>query len=127
VSSKDDIVTITTPDGSDTITVTAEADWLTDMTMDDIMINDDSDIVVGIPGSGCDTFTIPDFDDTFKWDDGFLNSTVKIGNTEITESIAEKMVALIDLIEGMDDDAQLKQMFETQVSMNKIRGKNGDS
>ncbi len=120
MSSKDDIVTITTPDGSDTITVTAEADWLTDMTMDDIMINDDSDIVVGI-----DTFTIPDFDD--KWDDVFLNSTVKIGNTEITEELAEKMVALIDLIEGMDDDAQLKQMFETQVSMNKIRGENGDS
>ena len=112
----DDIVTLTTPNGSDTITVTAEADWLTDMTMDNIVIDDD-----------CDTYTIPDFDDTFKWNDAFLNSTVKIGNTEITEDVAEKMVALIDLIEGMDDDAQLKQMFETQVSMNKIRGKNDDS
>lgn len=117
MSSKDDIVTLTTPNGSDTITVTAEADWLTDITtMDDIVFNDD-----------CDTFTIPDFDDALKWDDVFLNNTVKIGNTEITEAIAEKMIALIDLIEGMDNDAQLKQMFETQVSMNKIRGKNGDS
>lgn len=116
MSSKDDIVTLTTPDGSDTITVTAQADWLTDMTMEDIVINND-----------CDTYTIPDFDNTLKWDEVFLNSTLKIGNTEITEAIAEKMVALIDLIEGMDDDAQLKQMFETQVSMNKIRGENGDS
>jgi hypothetical protein len=74
VSSKDDIVTLTTPNGSDTITVTAEADWLTDITtMDDIVFNDD-----------CDTFTIPDFDDALKWDDVFLNNTVKIGNTEIT-------------------------------------------
>ena len=113
----DDIVTLTTPDGSDTITVTAEADWLTDMTMDDIILNTDD----------CDTYTIPDFDNTLKWDDVFLNPTVKIGNTEITEDVAKKMVALIDLIEGMDDDAQLKQMFETQVSMNKIRGENGDS
>ncbi len=112
MSSKDDIVTLTTPNGSDTITVTAEA--IT--TMDDIVFNDD-----------CNTFTIPDFDDALKWDDVFLNNTVKIGNTEITEAIAEKMIALIDLIEGMDDDAQLKQMFETQVSMNKIRGENGDS
>ena len=115
MTNNDDIVTLTTPDGSDTITVTAQADWLTDMTMEDIVIND------------CDTYTIPDFDNTLKWDEVFLNSAVKIGNTEITEAIAEKMVALIDLIEGMDDDAQLKQMFETQVSMNKIRGKNDDS
>ena len=122
----DDIVTLTTPNGSDTITVTAEADWLTDMTMDDIILDTDD----------CDTYTIPDFDNTVEWDDvflnssslgKFLNSTVKIGNTEITEDVAKKMVALIDLIEGMDDDAQLKQMFETQVSMNKIRGENGDS
>ena len=113
----DDIVTLTTPNGSDTITVTAESDWLTDITtMDDIVFNDD-----------CDTFTIPDFDDALKWDDVFLNPAIKIGGTEITEEVAEKMVALIDLIEGMDNDAQLKQMFETQVSMNKIRGKNDDS
>lgn len=125
MSSKDDIVTLTTPNGSDTITLTAEPDWLTDMAMDDIVIDNE-----------CDTYTIPDFDDTLKWDEvflnssslgKFLNSTVKIGNTEITEDVAKKMVALIDLIEGMDDDAQLKQMFETQVSMNKIRGENGDS
>ena len=107
----DDIVTLTTPNGSDTITVTAESDWLTDITtMDDIVFNDD-----------CDTFTVPSMNNnTVKWDDVFLNPTVKIGGTEITEDIAEKLVALIDLIEGMDDDAQLKQMFETQVSMNKI-------
>ena len=114
----DDIVTLTTPNGSDTITVTAESDWLTDITtMDDIVFNDD-----------CDTFTVPSMNNnTVKWDDVFLNPTVKIGGTEITEEVAEKMVALIDLIEGMDDDAQLKQMFETQVSMNKIRGENDDS
>ena len=122
MSSKDDIVTLTTPNGSDTITVSAEADWLTDITT-----MADSDIVVGMPGSGCDTFTIPDFDDGLKWDDVFLNNTVKIGNTEITEAIAEKMIALIDMIEGLDDNNALKELFNTQLGMNKIRGEHDNS
>jgi hypothetical protein len=122
VSSNDDIVTLTTPNGSDTITVSAEADWLTDITT-----MADSDIVVGMPGSGCDTFTIPDFDDGLKWDDVFLNNTVKIGNTEITEAIAEKMIALIDMIEGLDDNNALKELFNTQLGMNKIRGNNDET
>lgn len=125
MKSQDDIVTLTTPDGSDTIVVSPDNDWLTDghkqwmpqpMTMEDIVIDDD-----------CDTYTLPDFDDTFKWEDGFLNSTVKIGNTEITEAVAEKMVALIDMIEGLDDDDALKQLFDTQLGMNKIRGKNDET
>ncbi len=113
----DDIVTLKTPNGSDTITVTAEADWLTDITtMDDIVFKDD-----------CEAFTIPTNYDS-DWLAGVRdNTTITIGKTEITEEVAEKLVALIDLIEGMDDDAQLKQMFETQISMNKIRGENGDS
>ena len=122
MSSNDDIVTLTTPDGSDTVTLTTDPDWLTDgTTMDDIIFDDHCETFHD------DTFTVPT---SIKWNefnDISQNPTVKIGNTEITEAIAEKMVALIDLIEGMDDDAQLKQMFETQVSMNKIRGENGDS
>ena len=114
----DDIVTLTTPNGSDTITVTAGSDWLTDITtMDDIVFNDD-----------CDTFTVPSMNNnSVKWDDVFLNPAIKIGGTEITEEVAEKMVALIDVIEGMDDDAQIKQLFDTQLAMNKIRGNNDET
>lgn len=122
MNSQDDIVTLTTPDGSDTIVLKKDPDWLTEGHMqwmpeaiDDIIEND------------CDTFTIPDFDNSIKWDDVFLNPAIKIGGTEITEEVAEKMVALIDVIEGMDDDAQIKQLFDTQLAMNKIRGNNDET
>ena len=125
----DDIVTMQTPDGSDTITISADADsdWLSDITVgDSIKLSGYAD---EISGDTCDTFTYTtkQFDD-IKWDDLFTTpKEVKIGDTVITADMVDKLAALIDMIEGLEDDNALKQLFETQVSMNKIRGNNDDS
>ena len=125
----DDIITMQTPDGSDTITISADADsdWLSDITVgDSIKLSGYAD---EISGDTCDTFTYTtkQFDD-IKWDDLFTTpKEVKIGDTVITADMVDKLAALIDMIEGLEDDNALKQLFETQVSMNKIRGNNDDS
>ena len=125
----DDIVTIQTPDGSDTITVSADADsdWLSGITVgDSIKLGNYAD---EISGDTCDTFTYTtkQFDD-IKWDDLFeAKPEIKVGDKVLTSDMVEKLGALIDMIEGLDDDNALKQLFETQVSMNKIRGNNDDS
>ena len=118
----DDIVTITTPDGSDFVT-------LDDCMADNITVGDS--IKLGnyadeISGDTCDTFTYTtkQFDD-IKWDDLFTTpAEVKVGDTVLTADMVEKLGALIDMIEGLDDDNALKQLFDTQLGMNKIRGDN---
>ena len=123
----DDIVTITTPDGSDTVTVTAadgDTYWLDDITVGDSIklgkyADDES-------GDSCDTFTYTtqQFDD-IKWGDLFESSPeIKVGDKVLTSDMVEKLGALIDMIEGLDDDNALKQLFDTQLGMNKIRGDN---
>ena len=109
----DDIVTITTPDGSDFVT-------LDDCMADGITYTDE------ISGDTCDTFTYTtkQFDD-IKWDDLFTTpQEVKVGDTVLTSDMVEKLGALIDMIEGLDDDNPIKQLFDTQLGMNKIRGDN---
>ena len=127
MSSEDDIVTLTTPDGSDTITVTAETDWLSDITVgDSIKLGNYAD---EISGDTCDTFTYTtkQFDD-IKWDDLFTTpAEIKIGGKVITEDMVDKLAALIDMIEGLDDDNALKELFNTQLGMNKIRGEHDNS
>ena len=128
MSSQDDIVTLTTPDGSDTITVTAEADWLPDITAGD-------SIKLGNYGGDdyfddtCDTFTYTtkQFDE-IKWDDIFTTAPeIRIGDSVITADMVDKLTALIDMIEGLDDDNALKELFNTQLGMNKIRGEHDNS
>ena len=118
----DDIVTITTPDGSDFVT-------LDDCMADNITVGDS--IKLGnyadeISGDTCDTFTYTtkQFDD-IKWDDLFTTpAEVKVGDTVLTADMVEKLGALIDMIEGLEDDNPIKQLFDTQLGMNKIRGDN---
>jgi len=122
----DDIVTIKTPDGSDTVTITAadgDASWLNDITMGDTVklgsYSDDES------GDGCDTFVYTDKFDDIKWDSLFdTPAEIKVGDTVLTADMVEKLGALIDMIEGLDDDNALKQLFDTQLGMNKIRGDN---
>ena len=118
----DDIVTITTPNGSGFVT-------LDDCMADDITVGES--IKLGnyadeISGDTCDTFTYTtkQFDD-IKWGDLFETpAEVKVGDTVLTADMVEKLGALIDMIEGLDDDNALKQLFDTQLGMNKIRGDN---
>jgi len=118
----DDIVTITTPDGSDFVTLdNCMADNIT--VGDSIKLGNYAD---EISGDTCDTFTYTtkQFDD-IKWDDLFTTpAEVKVGDTVLTADMVEKLGALIDMIEGLDDDNALKQLFDTQLGMNKIRGDN---
>ena len=123
----DDIVTMASTDGSDTITVTtADCDttWLNDITVGDSIklgkwADDES-------GDSCDTFTYTtDAMDSIKWDSLFDTPTeIKVGDTVLTSDMVEKLGALIDMIEGLDDDNALKELFNTQLGMNKIRGDN---
>ena len=123
----DDIVTMASTDGSDTITVTtADCDttWLNDITVGDSIklgkwADDES-------GDSCDTFTYTtDAMDNIKWGDLFDTPTeIKVGDTVLTSAMVEKLGALIDMIEGLDDDNALKELFNTQLGMNKIRGHN---
>ena len=125
----DDIVTIQTPDGSDFVTIPAVDHgvmWSDITEGDSIKLGNYAD---EISGDTCDTFTYTtkQFDD-IKWDDLFTTpKEVKIGDTVITADMVDKLAALIDMIEGLDDDNALKQLFDTQLGMNKIRGDNDET
>ena len=126
----DDIVTMATPDGSDTITITTndcDTSWLNDITVGDTVklgsYSDDES------GDLCDTFTYTtkQFDD-IKWDDLFTTpQEIKVGDRVITADMVDKLAALVDMIEGLDDDNALKELFNTQLGMNKIRGNNDET
>ena len=124
----EDTVTIMTTDGSDTVTVTSadcDTTWISDITMMGVTVklgnySDDES------GDSCDTFTYTtkQFDD-IEWDDLFTTpQEVKVGDKVLTEDMVEKLGALIDMIEGLDDNNALKELFNTQLGMNKIRGDN---
>ena len=124
----DEIVTIQTPDGSDFVTVPVGDDTMwSDITVGDtVKLGNYAD---EISGDSCDTFTYTtkQFDD-IKWDDLFSTpKEVKIGDTVITADMVDKLAALIDMIEGLDDDNALKELFNTQLGMNKIRGNNDET
>ena len=131
----EEILTIQTPDGADFVTVPVgdcDTTWLNDLTsevINDITIGDT--VKLGSysddeSGDSCDTFTYTtkQFDD-IKWDDLFTTpQEIKVGDRVITEDMVDKLAALIDMIEGLDDDNALKELFNTQLGMNKIRGNN---
>ena len=128
----DDIVTIQTSDGSDFVTVPAsmadvDPSWIDDITVgDSIKLSGYAD---EISGDSCDTFTYTtkQFDD-IKWDDLFTTpQEIKVGDRVITADMVDKLAALIDMIEGLDDDNALKELFNTQLGMNKIRGNNDET
>ena len=41
--------------------------------------------------------------------------------------MVEKLQALLDIMENLDNDHDLKQLFNTQIIMNKIRGDHGSA
>jgi len=123
----DDIVTIQTPDGSDFVTVPVGDTMWSDITVGDtVKLGNYAD---EISGDTCDTFTYTtkQFDD-IKWDDLFTTpAEIKVGDKVITADMVDKLTALVDMIEGLDDDNALKELFNTQLGMNKIRGNNDET
>jgi hypothetical protein len=121
-----DIVTMASTNGSDTITVTTadcDTSWLNDITVGDtVKLGRYSD---GESGDSCDTFVYTDKFDDIKWGSIFdTPKEIKVGDRVLTSDMVEKLGALIDMIEGLDDDNALKELFNTQLGMNKIRGDN---
>ncbi len=128
----DDIVTIQTPDGADFVTLDdcmadGDTSWIDDITVgNSIKLSGYAD---EISGDSCDTFTYTtkQFDD-IKWDDLFTTpQEIKVGDRVITADMVDKLAALVDMIEGLDDDNALKELFNTQLGMNKIRGNNDET
>ncbi len=79
-------------------------------------------ITVTVDGSDSITLTEPEFNL-----DNILTienpASIKIGDTELNEDDLRKLKAVIDVIQGLDDNADLKAMFNTQIALNKIKEK----
>jgi hypothetical protein len=58
---------------------------------------------------------------TFTWDTLLDNPSIKIGKHEITEETAEKLQALLDMIDSLENDNDLKALFNTQLAFNRIK------
>lgn len=50
--------------------------------------------------------------------------SIRLGKHEITEETAEKLQALLDVIDSLDNDNDLKALFNTQLSFNRIKNTN---
>ena len=121
----DDSMDVTLTTGQTVTVTTADCDttWLNDITVGDTVVlksyKDDES------GDYCDSFVYTDKFDDIKWDSLFdTPKEIKVGDRVLTSDMVEKLGALIDMIEGLDDDNALKQLFDTQLGMNKIRGDN---
>ena len=88
---------------------TTVTDGITITTTDDC----DSDTLTStVTGS---TITLDDY----NW---FENSSVKIGNITIDEDMANKLQALVKVLEQLDDNNPIKEMFDAQLMLDKIKG-----
>ena len=79
-----------------------------------ITVGDDTFSILGE-----DTFTIGGLD---NWLSGYSAApAIQIGKYEITEDTVEKLHALLDVIESLEHDNDLKALFNTQLSFNRIK------
>ena len=105
---------------TDTVTVTIKNDF--DFSLSDIITSGDGSDYYVSPPSDCDidlgylgdSLTITPNDQLT------IPASMTIGNVKLDEGDLKKLKALIDLLEGLDDDNELKQMFNTQKSLNEI-------
>ena len=102
-------------------------DFSLDNTLDSMYYADSGDTsnyYVTVPDSTCDIDLTSLGDSiTLTGDDLTFNTTpasIKIGDVELDETSLKKLKAIVDMIEGLDDDNELKQMFNTQHSLNEI-------
>lgn len=101
-----------TMSGTDTDTITITADSIS---MDDIAL--------GFSDSTCDVKIPEDLD----WGNYFTSDQIQVGKHKITSDMVEKLQALLDIMENLDNENEIKQLFNTQISMNKIRGDHGSA
>ena len=68
-----------------------------------------------------DTFSFSTTDNgNWMWEDLLDKPSIKIGKHEITEETAEKLQALLDVIDSLEDDNDFKALFNTQLAFNRI-------
>lgn len=102
---------------------------------DHIMINTNTNLDLGLTDStyyvgdnlDVDTITIKDTDswyssvaDTFTFTGVSPPASIKIGDTTLDENAFKKLQALLDLIENLDDEHQLKQLLMGQLALNEL-------
>ena len=64
-----------------------------------------------------DTFT----GDITNWNWLDADPTIQLGKHTITEQTVEKLQALLDVIDSLEDDNDLKALFNTQLAFNRIK------
>ena len=100
---------------TDTVTIDLPKDWdfsLDTITADSFTITDttcDVDLTMM-----SDILTVSTIDTLLS------KPSLSIGDVELQEEDLKKLKALVDLLEGLDDENELKQMFNTQKSLNEI-------
>jgi len=102
---------------NDLDTMTMSHDYFS--TGDTITITtDDNDILTStVTGS---TIKLDDVIlDDYNW---YENQSVQIGNIKIDEDMAKKLQALIKVLEQLDDNNPIKEMFDAQMMLDKIKG-----
>jgi hypothetical protein len=72
----------------------------------------------------CDTLTSTVTGSTITLDDynWFENKSIQIGNITLDEDMAKKLQALIKVLEQLDDNNPIKEMFDAQMMLDKIKG-----
>ena len=93
-------------------------DDIISITLGDTICTSDASDSYGIAD---DTFTFTTTGtDNWIWGDLLDNPSIKIGKHEITEETVEKLQALLDMIDSLEDDNDLKALFNTQLAFNRI-------
>lgn len=107
----------------DTISITlGDTIYTTDQ---DFVLTGADDAYTFIDNPDTFTSTTTAFGHNFDWmtlDELNDNPSIKLGKHEITEDTVEKLQALLDMIDSLEDDNDLKALFNTQLAFNKIRG-----
>ena len=72
----------------------------------------------------CDTLTSTVTGSTITLDDynWFENKSIQIGDITLDEDMAKKLQALIKVLEQLDDNNPIKEMFDAQMMLDKIKG-----
>lgn len=119
---------------TETITVKTTNTGSLDFSLDNVLDSmyyadsDTSNYYVTTPISDCDidltnigdTITINTGTDDLLFTSNPTPASIRIGDVELDETSLKKLKALVDVLEGLDDDNELKQMFNTQQSLNEI-------
>jgi len=102
------------------------------------LFNSDTSIVIGDVDSnrfdidlgdtvtvGDTMYSICDTDSaSFSWnilDDMFQSTNIQIGRYTVDEAMLAKISTLLDVIESLEDDHELKALYNTQLSFNKLQ------